>query len=104
MKFEAHKPRIYNIKDDITLYFAHHEKLCIVDGQIAFMGGLDLCFGRVRIVSCYQLDEANSAESSTPMNTPLQMPTPAISTPSSTLVRTTTMYLSLPACHRQIAN
>jgi phospholipase D1/2 len=39
--------RVYGFKDDITLYFAHHEKLCIVDGQIAFMGGLDLCFGRV---------------------------------------------------------
>ncbi|KAI5812635.1 hypothetical protein BZA77DRAFT_252923 [Pyronema omphalodes] len=37
---------VYGFKDDITLYFAHHEKLCIVDGQIAFMGGLDLCFGR----------------------------------------------------------
>ena len=25
---------------------AHHEKLCLVDGQTAFMGGLDLCYGR----------------------------------------------------------
>ena len=25
---------------------AHHEKLCIVDGKTAFMGGLDLCYGR----------------------------------------------------------
>ena len=25
---------------------AHHEKLCIVDGETAFMGGLDLCYGR----------------------------------------------------------
>jgi phospholipase D1/2 len=29
-----------------VLYWAHHEKLCLVDGQIAFMGGLDLCYGR----------------------------------------------------------
>ncbi|SPN97465.1 related to phospholipase D [Cephalotrichum gorgonifer] len=28
------------------LFFAHHEKLCIVDHDIAFMGGIDLCFGR----------------------------------------------------------
>jgi phospholipase D1/2 len=35
------------MRDDITLYFAHHEKLCLIDGAIAFMGGLDLCFGRV---------------------------------------------------------
>ena len=29
-----------------TLYWAHHEKLCVVDEMIAFMGGFDLCFGR----------------------------------------------------------
>jgi hypothetical protein len=23
-----------------------HEKLCVIDSTIAFMGGLDLCFGR----------------------------------------------------------
>lgn len=37
---------IYGITDDVILYWAHHEKLCLVDGNIAFMGGLDLCFGR----------------------------------------------------------
>jgi phospholipase D1/2 len=26
--------------------WAHHEKLCLIDGKMAFMGGLDLCFGR----------------------------------------------------------
>jgi phospholipase D1/2 len=46
-----------------TLYWAHvspvssdhkfpetkvgqHEKMCVIDRTIAFMGGLDLCFGR----------------------------------------------------------
>ena len=29
-----------------TFYWAHHEKLCVIDEAIAFMGGLDLCFGR----------------------------------------------------------
>lgn len=29
-----------------TFYWAHHEKLCVIDEVIAFMGGLDLCFGR----------------------------------------------------------
>ncbi|PWN31347.1 phospholipase D, partial [Meira miltonrushii] len=29
-----------------TFYWAHHEKLCVIDETIAFMGGLDLCFGR----------------------------------------------------------
>ncbi|OOQ84900.1 phospholipase D [Penicillium brasilianum] len=37
---------LYGMNDDVILYWAHHEKLCLVDGQIAFMGGLDLCFGR----------------------------------------------------------
>jgi len=29
-----------------TFLWAHHEKMCIVDREIAFLGGLDLCFGR----------------------------------------------------------
>ncbi|KAF2182006.1 phospholipase D/nuclease [Zopfia rhizophila CBS 207.26] len=37
---------IYGMNDGTVLYWAHHEKLCLVDGQIAFMGGLDLCYGR----------------------------------------------------------
>ena len=37
---------IYGVNEDIILYWAHHEKLCLVDGNIAFMGGLDLCYGR----------------------------------------------------------
>jgi phospholipase D1/2 len=31
---------------DMTLYWAHHEKFIIVDYKMAFIGGLDLCFGR----------------------------------------------------------
>ncbi len=37
---------IYGMSEGSILYWAHHEKLCVVDGTIAFMGGLDLCFGR----------------------------------------------------------
>ncbi len=37
---------IYGMSEDTILYWAHHEKLCVVDGKIAFMGGLDLCYGR----------------------------------------------------------
>ncbi|EJD41463.1 phospholipase D [Auricularia subglabra TFB-10046 SS5] len=29
-----------------TLYWAHHEKMILVDDAIGFMGGIDLCFGR----------------------------------------------------------
>ncbi|KAI1497861.1 hypothetical protein F5X99DRAFT_395437 [Biscogniauxia marginata] len=31
---------------DMTFYWAHHEKFIIVDYELAFIGGLDLCFGR----------------------------------------------------------
>ncbi|CAH3173881.1 unnamed protein product [Porites lobata] len=29
-----------------VVYWAHHEKLVVVDQKVAFLGGLDLCFGR----------------------------------------------------------
>ncbi|BFZ63974.1 Phospholipase D1 [Saitoella coloradoensis] len=29
-----------------TFFWAHHEKICVVDHTIGFVGGLDLCFGR----------------------------------------------------------
>jgi phospholipase D1/2 len=37
---------VYGMTGDVILYWAHHEKLCLVDGKVAFMGGLDLCYGR----------------------------------------------------------
>ncbi|QYS93461.1 Phospholipase [Trichoderma simmonsii] len=37
---------IYGAADDVVLYWAHHEKLLVVDRNLVFMGGLDLCFGR----------------------------------------------------------
>lgn len=29
-----------------TFFWAHHEKVCIIDYTVAFMGGIDLCYGR----------------------------------------------------------
>lgn len=29
-----------------TLFWAHHEKICVIDSVTAFCGGVDLCFGR----------------------------------------------------------
>lgn len=29
-----------------TFFWAHHEKICIIDHIVAFVGGIDLCFGR----------------------------------------------------------
>jgi len=31
---------------DATMYWAHHEKFIVIDYALAFIGGLDLCFGR----------------------------------------------------------
>lgn len=31
---------------DMTFYWAHHEKFIVIDYALAFIGGLDLCFGR----------------------------------------------------------
>lgn len=43
--WEAFKA-IYGSSEDTVLFWAHHEKLCLIDGETAFMGGLDLCYGR----------------------------------------------------------
>ncbi|CAI6332368.1 unnamed protein product [Periconia digitata] len=37
---------IYGAHEGTVLFWAHHEKLCLIDGETAFMGGLDLCYGR----------------------------------------------------------
>ncbi|RFU75968.1 phospholipase d [Trichoderma arundinaceum] len=37
---------IYGAADDVVLYWAHHEKLLVIDRNLVFMGGLDMCFGR----------------------------------------------------------
>lgn len=29
-----------------TYFWAHHEKMCIIDYTVAFMGGIDMCYGR----------------------------------------------------------
>ncbi|KAI8336140.1 hypothetical protein BC941DRAFT_428409 [Chlamydoabsidia padenii] len=44
---QRHPSRTLDIlsKQD-TLFYAHHEKICMVDGVVAFIGGLDLCYGR----------------------------------------------------------
>jgi phospholipase D1/2 len=37
---------IFENAADMTFYWAHHEKFIIIDYKMAFIGGLDLCFGR----------------------------------------------------------
>ena len=44
---QRHPSRAIDIfnKNNI-LFWAHHEKICVVDNLVAFIGGIDLCFGR----------------------------------------------------------
>lgn len=37
---------IFENASDMTFYWAHHEKFIVIDYNLAFIGGLDLCFGR----------------------------------------------------------
>lgn len=37
---------VFENASDMTFYWAHHEKFIVIDYDLAFIGGLDLCFGR----------------------------------------------------------
>lgn len=37
---------VFENAGDMTFYWAHHEKFIVIDFEMAFIGGLDLCFGR----------------------------------------------------------
>ncbi|EPS42367.1 hypothetical protein H072_3671 [Dactylellina haptotyla CBS 200.50] len=37
---------VFDKGGDMTFYWAHHEKYCVIDHELAFIGGLDICFGR----------------------------------------------------------
>ncbi|CAO3591038.1 unnamed protein product [Absidia cylindrospora] len=45
-----------------TLFYAHHEKICLVDGIVAFIGGLDLCFGRYDTARHILADDPSSID------------------------------------------
>ncbi|TFK40629.1 hypothetical protein BDQ12DRAFT_679780 [Crucibulum laeve] len=47
-----------------TFYWAHHEKMCVIDQAIAFMGGLDLCFGRWDTAQHVLTDDVEDTEGS----------------------------------------
>ena len=44
MRHPDHNP--FENAADATMYWAHHEKFIVIDYAMAFIGGLDLCFGR----------------------------------------------------------
>ena len=37
---------VFENAGDMTFYWAHHEKFIVIDFDLAFIGGLDMCFGR----------------------------------------------------------
>jgi phospholipase D1/2 len=37
---------VFENAGDMTFYWAHHEKFIVIDYDLAFIGGLDLCYGR----------------------------------------------------------
>lgn len=37
---------VFENASDMTFYWAHHEKFLVIDYAVAFIGGLDLCYGR----------------------------------------------------------
>ncbi|KAG5366147.1 Phospholipase D1 [Yarrowia sp. B02] len=41
-----------------TYFWAHHEKLCLIDHTCAFVGGIDLCFGRYDTAEHVLVDDA----------------------------------------------
>ncbi|KAI0693955.1 phospholipase D [Cytidiella melzeri] len=45
-----------------TFYWAHHEKLCVIDQAIAFMGGLDACYGRWDTPQHVLVDDPDSGD------------------------------------------
>lgn len=44
MRHPDHNPLTHG--SDMTWFYAHHEKFVVIDHSMAFVGGLDLCFGR----------------------------------------------------------
>ncbi|GAA5922273.1 hypothetical protein JCM1841_001392 [Sporobolomyces salmonicolor] len=52
-----------------TLLWSHHEKMCVIDETIGFMGGFDLCFGRWDTPGHVLIDDGpNIVNSSDPQN------------------------------------
>ncbi|KAF8540446.1 hypothetical protein BDD12DRAFT_880576 [Trichophaea hybrida] len=44
MRHPDHDPFLHGA--DPTFFWAHHEKFIVIDHKLAFIGGLDMCFGR----------------------------------------------------------
>ena len=62
-------------KAEMTEYlWAHHEKIVVIDQSLAFVGGIDLCYGRWDNQNHQLTDLADSVD--LPSKTPLIAPLP----------------------------
>lgn len=39
--------RVIRHPNNLLFLWSHHEKMCVIDQKVGFMGGLDLCYGRM---------------------------------------------------------
>ncbi|KAG2234816.1 hypothetical protein INT48_006733 [Thamnidium elegans] len=57
---QRHPSRALDIFNKDSIFFwAHHEKICVVDNEVAFIGGLDQCFGRYDTPGHVLVDDLN---------------------------------------------
>lgn len=57
---QRHPSRALDIFNKNSIFFwAHHEKICVIDNEIAFIGGLDQCFGRYDTPDHTLVDDLN---------------------------------------------
>ncbi|RCH77490.1 hypothetical protein CU098_001960, partial [Rhizopus stolonifer] len=55
----------HSLSNDTVLFWSHHEKIVVVDNRLAFVGGLDLCFGKeaMQKLTKFMLDSGPNATS-----------------------------------------
>ncbi|KAI8047669.1 uncharacterized protein B0P05DRAFT_565544 [Gilbertella persicaria] len=57
---QRHPSRALDVfNKDMVFFWAHHEKICVVDHEVAFIGGIDQCFGRWDTPAHQVVDDAS---------------------------------------------
>lgn len=84
---------LYGSAGEVVLYWAHHEKLCLIDRQLVFMGGLDMCkFDQIHMPTfILTISPLQVSVDGTPTVTPSPTRIPETSTPLSSPAKITTM-------------
>lgn len=66
-----------------VFFWAHHEKLLIIDNSVCFLGGIDLCFGRWDTPDHVLVDDGSYSYSAQKINTTINTNVPLSSSSSS---------------------